>query len=74
MARFFSNPDRSGLTAMMKFLTKIFWNRKKRHKELVLRPYLRISFDTDFEALSNGVFFFVYLLCEMETKCTKSEF
>ena len=29
----------------------------KRHKKLVLRPYLQISFDTDFEALSNGIIF-----------------
>ena len=59
---------------MMKFLTKIFWNQKKRHKKSVLRPYLQISFDTDFEALSNGINVFVFLLCEMETKCAKSEF
>ena len=38
-------------------LDKNILEPKKRHEKLVLRPYLQISFDTEFKALFNGIIF-----------------
>ena len=47
---------------------------KKRHKKLVLRPYLQISFDTDFKALFNGIIFWCIQFVKWKQSVQKVNF
>ena len=54
MAGIFLNTDSSGRVRFDQNWIPDCFDAKKRPNKAVLRPYLQISFYTDFEALFNG--------------------
>ena len=54
MAGIFSNPDSSGRIRFDQIWIPNCFDAKKRPNKAVLRPYLQISFCTEFKALSDG--------------------
>ena len=54
MAGIFLNADSSGRVRFDQNWIPNCFDAKKRPNKAVLRPYLKISFYTDFEVISNG--------------------